>query len=297
MSATVETNGALAVRRPADIEAPITAGEVNTLYRLAHTLARSNFFRDAHDANKAFAKLLFGRDLGLSATQALTDIHIVEGKPEMSANLHAAKVRSSGVYDYRVLALEDTICEIEFGPAPAPGRSGDGTWLLWPQSFGTSRFTMDDAARAGLTRPRASGALSNYDKFGRNMLFARAMTNGTAWYCPDVMNGIRVYAEGEIPTPTADPPHAEPAAAHADPEQKPDDRKSMVDALANGVNRARWDDDRLAMELIDLGIDDVTDPLGALAQLSPEQGEQLNQKLSAEIDNDGDGKEAGGGDD
>jgi hypothetical protein len=35
-------------------------------------------------------------------------------------------------------------------------------------------------------------------KFPRNMLFARAMSNGVKWYCPDVTSGVTVYSEGEI---------------------------------------------------------------------------------------------------
>lgn len=35
-------------------------------------------------------------------------------------------------------------------------------------------------------------------KFPRNMLFARALSNGVRWFCPDVFYGNSVYVEGEI---------------------------------------------------------------------------------------------------
>lgn len=253
-------------------EAPITHGEIETIFRLARGLSLSGFFKDSRQAEQAFAKLIFGRDLGLSATQAMTDIHIVEGKPEMSANLQAAKVRASD-YDYRVLAHDASRCVIEFGPAPAPGRGNDGAWLPWPVAFGESEFTIEDARTADLAQKGV------WRKYARNMLFARAMSNGVAWYCPDVFNGVRVYAEGEVhdavTAESEQPQTPQPSAA-------PD--TAMVDALAKGVNLAGWDDARLSMELVDLGVDDVANPTGALATLTPEQGAELNRRLSDALD-------------
>jgi hypothetical protein len=172
---------ALAVvpRSPAEIDAPVTNGEIDQLFRLADGLSRSGFFPDARQATQAFAKLVFGRDLGLSATQAMTGIDIIEGKPEVNANVQASKVRASDRYEYRIVELTDERCEIVF--------SLDGD-ELHPSSV----FTMEDAKKAKLD------GKNNWKQYPRNMLFARAMSNGVAFHCPDVMNGIRVYAQGEI---------------------------------------------------------------------------------------------------
>lgn len=251
-------------RNAADIDAPITAGEVNTLFKLGHTLAQSRFFRDAATAEKAFAKLLFGRDLGLSATQSLTDIHIIEGKPEMSANLHASKVLSSGRYDYTILVLDENECSIEFT------RTTDGKRL------GVSTFTMEDALRARLVGRGAD----NYTKFSRNMLFARAMTNGVGWYCPDVFNGIRVYAEGEIQQEIAARSEPDPATTPAAAGLS----QQTVDELVKGINLVGWDDATLAMTLADIGLDDVSDPLAKIPTLNVDQAAELNSRLSAAVD-------------
>jgi hypothetical protein len=166
-------------------------GEINTIYRLADGLAKSGFFRDSRSATQAFAKLMFGRDLGLSATASMTGIHIVEGKPELSANVQAQMVRvyqgpAGERYDYKVLAHTDELCTIRFFR-----RFGDdGDW----ESLGEETFTIDDAKRAGLAN---RGPWKSYP---RNMLFARAMSNGVAFNCPEVTGGIRVYHEGEIST-------------------------------------------------------------------------------------------------
>ena len=180
-----------------------TREEVNDLARLANYLARSRFFKDAADGYQAFAKLLFGRDVGLSATAALTGVNIVEGKPELSANVQSQMIRCYvGVggerYDYKVIcskAERAERCEIEFYRI-ANGRK---------ETLGTSEFTIKDAERAGLTRPTRRGEPSNYVKYPQNMLFARAMSNGVAFHCPEVTGGIRVYHEGEIGQATATP--------------------------------------------------------------------------------------------
>lgn len=163
--------------------------EIDTLYRLAKGLAMSGFFKDARQAEQAFAKLLFGRDLGLGATQAMTGIHIVEGKPELSANLQAAMVRAyvgpaGERYDYRTVVHSHEECSLEFFR-----RYGDGEW----ESLGVSTFTIEDAKRAELVKPRG-----NWAKYPKNMVFARALSNGVAFMCPEVTYGHRIYAEGEL---------------------------------------------------------------------------------------------------
>jgi hypothetical protein len=262
-----------------DISAPITGSEMAVLYRLADGLSQSGFFRDARQAQQAFAKLIFGRDLGLSATQSMTDIHIVEGKPELSANLQAAKVRASARYDYRILEHDETVCSIEFGPAPAPAKDGVGNWLPWPQAFGVSKFTVEDAKRAFLTKPTKSGAPSMYVKYPRNMLFARAISNGVAWFCPDVMNGIRVYAEGEVremQQPEEKPPAAESTAEMASEE--------TVDKIREGITLAGITANDLSMELVALGIENVAEPLVAVESLDALTADLLLSRLHALVD-------------
>jgi hypothetical protein len=69
-------------------------------------------------------------------------------------------------------------CEIEFRE-----RNGD-KWEI----IGSSEFTAQDARAAGT---------KNMDKYARNMLFARAMSNGARWYCPDIFGGP-VYTPEEM---------------------------------------------------------------------------------------------------
>jgi len=166
------------------------------MWRVAGAFARSGMFKDATQAEQAFAKIMIGRDLGLSPAQSMMGIHIVEGKPEVAAVTLASFVQKHPAgYSYRIIEHTDEACEIEF-------RKGDDV-------LGTSRFTALDAARAGLTAQTRNGKDSNHTKFPRNMTFARAMSNGVKWYCPEVMGGVPVYHEGEI-APAIEAPVEEP---------------------------------------------------------------------------------------
>ncbi len=269
-------NGAIALVEHSGIarmDAPITGGEIETLYRLAKGLAMSGFFKDARQAEQAFAKLVFGRDLGLSATQAMTDIHIIDGKPEMSANLQAAKVRASERYDYRVLEHDLTKCSIEIGEGKAPKRDETGQWLPWPESLGVSTFTMEDAKRAKLD------GKANWKSYPKNMLFARALSNGVAFHCPDVMNGIRVYAEGEIAeVASTTAVSGGGGAVDAMPVDEGDRHLTgeEVKAFTELVEAAGIDDNRLSLLLASVGVDCTED-------LSVIQAQEIRHQIDGSI--------------
>lgn len=159
-----------------------------SLGQLGDMLAKSGYFTDARDAAQCVVKVLAGRELGFGAIASMTGVYIVKGKVSLSANLMAAAVRRSGRYTFKVNVLTPTACEIEFFEIIGGKR----------ESLGVSAFTLADAQKAGT---------QNLDKFARNMLYARAMSNGVKWYCPDVTGGPvytpeemgeRVNEDGEI---------------------------------------------------------------------------------------------------
>lgn len=162
--------------------AAMTDDELKRTFSIAKALALSKRFPDAKTADEAFAKILVGRDLGLSPTQALTGLHIVEGKPQIAAVTLAGFVRRDAHYDYGIKEHTEERCEIHFW-----WRDGDdGTFL------GASTFTIAEARTAGLVKEK-----SNWVKWPKNMLFARAMSNGVKWFCPDLMGGVPVYTEAD----------------------------------------------------------------------------------------------------
>ncbi len=151
--------------------------------QLAEILARSRFFEDSSEAAKAVVKILAGRELGIGPIASMTGIHIVKGKPTLGAGIIAATIKRSGKYNYRIRQLDETACRIEFFE-----RVGD----KW-ESIGISSFTIADAKRAGT---------QNLERYARNMLFARCISNGARWYTPDIFGGP-IYTPEELGTPIA----------------------------------------------------------------------------------------------
>jgi hypothetical protein len=142
-------------------------------------LAASGYFEDTKDAAQAVVKVLAGAELGFGPIASMTGVYIVKGRVTMSANLMAAAIkRWRPRYNFKLTDLTNERAVIAFFE--------DG------EEQGTSEFTMDDARAAGL----ANG--ENWKKYPRNMLFARAMSNGAKFYCPDVFAGAPVYTPDEL---------------------------------------------------------------------------------------------------
>lgn len=186
---------ALAIQQPQGITS------LKDLQEISNVFVKSGFFADTKDAAQAMVKIMAGQEYGFPAFQSMTGIHIIKGKPSLSANLMAAAIKRSGRYSFRVAKGHptETECSITFLEL-----IGD----KW-EEIGTSTFTKQDATKAGT---------QNMDKFPRNMLYARALSNGVKWYCPDVFNspvyvpeelGATVNGDGEVidiqpePTPAA----------------------------------------------------------------------------------------------
>jgi hypothetical protein len=67
---------------------------------------------------------LAGREIGVRPFQAMTNIHIIQGKATMGANLMAAKVKGSGKYDYRVTKLSKHTLQDHVQRAPPRSKPG-----------------------------------------------------------------------------------------------------------------------------------------------------------------------------
>jgi hypothetical protein len=169
----------LAQRTPNDL---FTFEEIKDLGKV---FLASGFFKDIKDSAQAIVKIMYGRELGFSPVTSIMGIHIIEGKPELSANILASLVKLSSRYDYRVTVHTNDKCCIEFHQ--------DGNVI------GDSSFSVKDAQQAGIARG------SGWTKYPKAMCWARAMSQGVRAHCPDVSAGVPIYAEGELsgndPTP------------------------------------------------------------------------------------------------
>lgn len=177
--------------------------EIRRTYRLASALATSGMYKDGDGrvtAEQAFAKILIGQDLGISATRALAGLDIVRGNIQMRGVLLLAFVRQSRTYDYRIIEL-DGETEVE-GTQDVEKREAkqratlrffevapDGTKeALHPDIT----FTMSMARKQGNVKDK-----SPWYSARRNMLLWRAASDGVKFHCPDLLGGIPIYTEAD----------------------------------------------------------------------------------------------------
>ena len=161
----------------------IQTGEIMSI---AKAFYESGMFTDIKSAAQAVVKIQAGQEIGIPPFASMSGIHIIQGKPTIGAGLIASRIKGSGKYDYQVNEQTEKICSIDF--------------YQGKKMIGNSTFTIEDAKKA---------VTKNIDKFPRNMLFARAISNGVKWYCPDVFVGP-VYTPEEfdiIPPKTEDVTH------------------------------------------------------------------------------------------
>jgi len=147
---------------------------LNEIMSIGKAFAESGMFADTKSAAQAIVKIQAGQEIGIPPFAAMTGIHIIQGKPAIGAGLMAARVKGSGKYDYEVKQQTEKICSIDF--------------FQGKKMIGNSTFTDVDAKKAGT---------KNMDKYPKNMLFARAMSNGIKWFTPDVFAGP-VYTPEEL---------------------------------------------------------------------------------------------------
>lgn len=154
------------------------------LQRFCHAAVESGFFKSTEALAAAVVKVQYGMELGLPPVAALRGVIVSEsGGLELTAAAMAALIQRTGRYRYRVREHTDEVCRIEFF-------DGD-------ESLGVSAFTQADAKRAEVKMVSHKGSKLPWSKFPRNMLFARALSNGARWYCPEIFFGAS-YSEGEL---------------------------------------------------------------------------------------------------
>ncbi len=125
--------------------------------------------------------LLTGRDLGLSSSQSMRAIHIVSGKPVISADALVAAVRRSGLCEsWRTIESTTERCTIE------TRRKGE-------EHPERETFTIEDAKRARLD------AKDVWKSYPRDMLRHRCAAGLVRRVYPDVALGC--YTPGEIDDP------------------------------------------------------------------------------------------------
>jgi hypothetical protein len=214
------TNSALAVRRVQSLE-PQTVDEARELTREA---VASRLYQ-VTSPESALMIVLTGRDLGLSLTQSLRSVYVVNGKPVISSDAMVAAIRKSGLCaTWRVVESTINSCTIE-------------TRRVEEEQPESETFTLDDAKRAGLDRKEVWRA------WPKEMLRHRCAAALARRVYPDVILGC--YVPGEIDDPPVEPMRVEvtpskPSRSKLSDEDKAERVAAIIDeyraALARGEN-------------------------------------------------------------
>ncbi len=150
----------------------------------------------------AVAIMLTGQELGLQPMQSIRSLHMIDGRVELSAHL--------------MLTLMTTRLGVKFEWVESTTKVARLKLERPDQAAHVEEMTIGDAERAGLA------SRGTWQKFPKQMLRARCISNAARAYCPEILTGC--YTTGEIsearvvdtgPAPRARPPEPEPEVIEA----------------------------------------------------------------------------------
>jgi hypothetical protein len=157
--------------------ATMTAQEA---WRFSEALAGATLLPGEYRGNPGSVlwALEYGRALGLDVVTTITTIHVIKGKPTQSADLMLSRAREAG---HRVRIKSDRQrCVVSIV------RHDD------PEDENVIEWTLEDAKTAQLYPGKPD---SNWAKYPRAMLRARAIAECVRAACPEVLHGAIYTAE------------------------------------------------------------------------------------------------------
>jgi hypothetical protein len=185
-AAIVKSNGGTSM---AAVTGTVTLNGIGDVFTLAKALSGAEGFIPKNllgKPNAIAAAVLTGLELGLGPMEAIRSIHIVEGKPTMSADLMLARAIRAGV------RIEWEQCDDKAAVLRLERNSAKHR----------HSFTIEEATRAKLT---SKGVWQSY---APAMLRARCVSAAMRAFCPDVL-GSGVYTPEEL-EPTNERPTTSP---------------------------------------------------------------------------------------
>lgn len=164
----------------ATTDAFAVANQISQLKELGSTLVKSGLLpAGIKSAEAAVVIILKGRELGLPPMQALSHVHVVNGKPTLSAEVMLAMALQRG---HRVVVAESTNER-----ATIKGQRLESFAKYGPEQSLT--FSMEDARTAGVT------GNPTWKKYPAAMLRARAISAFMRMFAPDVLMGASYVPE------------------------------------------------------------------------------------------------------
>lgn len=194
--AVVEYGDQREVYPPVSSVLDLTEEQFQRLGRIAKNFAAAGVIRGGKKDTreileaKAFSKLVYGRELGLSIAQSL-GIQFVGSGLAMHYSLILSILDARG-YRWNITKQDEEACIIDWY------RSGE------PEPFATTTYTMEMAEKAGLTKGhtdyQGNVTPSMYERFGSIMLLARNVSGAARSRMPSATRGMPVYVPGEVPS-------------------------------------------------------------------------------------------------
>lgn len=152
---------------------------------------KSRFYAGIGTPEQAMTQIMAGIEIGVPPMTALSNIHIIKGKPVLSGALIAAKIKQSDKYDYTKISGDDKQATVAI-LSKRPDTNNPS--VITTKEIGRETFTIEDAERAGVAKG------DNWKKYPQAMLFWRALTQAARFHCPDVFMGA-VYMPEEMGQP------------------------------------------------------------------------------------------------
>lgn len=150
--------------------------EMQSMKKLCSALMETQHYKKMGNEG-IFAIVQKAKALNVNPIDALNGgLYCVNGKVEMSSNMMIQLIRQAGHSVTKDKRSDDTICILH-----GKRKDNGDTW--------TESFSIADAKRAGIYK-------NTWEKFPRNMLFARALSNLARQLFPDAIKGC--FVEGEI---------------------------------------------------------------------------------------------------
>jgi hypothetical protein len=156
-----------------------------TVMELASIIAGSRDFPECRTPEKAAVRILAGREMGVGPIASIIGIRVQAGRVSMDAALMAGCIERSEMYAYKVMEHTPEKCLLHFFKKSPPGLPSTDAGPMF------SEFTMADAHTAGLDQKAI------WKAYPRNMLFARALSNGARWFCAGIFGGS-IYNHEEL---------------------------------------------------------------------------------------------------
>lgn len=243
---------------------------------------------EVNTPQKALVIMTAGRELGVPATYALRNIHVVKGKPVCSAELMLALVRRSyGPGAMRVGKTSNTACTVQYREQGWDGIS-------------EYTFTIEDAKQAGV----ASG--NSWRNYPAAMLRARCISAVVRFAFPECIAGLYTPEEMGAEVVVTDEGHVQVVEATASPVAALSDeypnltvqleqakaaegvvtchKQGFLVAWHTAVKRTRFDDDETRHKFIDWYTDGACQSLSTfLDGATTEEATDLIRTISEHI--------------